>query len=78
MRLLRQRLADPVVRLVVAHQRELPLKHREIAIRALCRGEPMSEIARDLGMPRWQARRMLGEVMGWARLRGYHLQESAS
>lgn len=68
-RQLRDRLNDPIARTVVMHERELPPKHREVAIRVLCQGEKVCPVARDLALARHEAQRILTEVKGWAKLR---------
>lgn len=64
---LRQRMADPVLRTLVMYERELPLKHRELAIRVLCRGEPVCKVAGELAIKRHEAQCMLAMVQGWAK-----------
>ena len=66
-RLLRARMADPVLHAVVTFERELPLKHRELAIRVLCQGEKINRVATDLTLGRREAERLLAEVKGWVR-----------
>ena len=65
-RQLRARLIDPVLQAVVMYERELPLKHRELAIRVLCQGERVTRVAVDLSIPRHEAEHMLATVKGWA------------
>ncbi len=73
-RQLRARLNDPIAQTVVRFADELPFRHREIALRVLCRGERIGQAGSALGMSRQQAIRTLAEVRGWAKLRYQHLE----
>lgn len=79
-RQLRRRIEDPLTRTIVLHERSLPPRHREIAIRRIVRGEQLDVIARHMGAQQHEVKRLLYEVIGWAKLRESHLhiRESAS
>ena len=58
-RQLRGRLANPIARSIVMHERQAAREHRELAIRVFCRGETARAAARELGIRPKAAQRML-------------------
>ncbi|HEY7120256.1 MAG TPA: hypothetical protein VH475_26950 [Tepidisphaeraceae bacterium] len=67
---LRRRLNDPLVIALVEEGKLLPEFHREVGLAYFLRREPVARIAREMGLSKYETRRIVMYVRGWGGVGG--------